>query len=191
MLDALDGLDVQLWAVAFYAGLRRSELIGLRGEDVDLATSVIRVRRGWDLVEGEVAPKSAQGRRNVPIAAVLRDYLETLELMSEVAVFGSPNWIARTNERARKRWQDSDLQVITLHEARHTYASTMIAAGINIKALSVLMGHTGIAITVDLYGHLLPGSEDEAAALQDAYLARAIGGTTVALTVAHTSEAPV
>lgn len=40
----------------------------------------------------------------------------------------------------------------------------------NVKALSTFMGHAKIAITLDLYGHLLPGSEDEAAGLLDAYL---------------------
>lgn len=59
LLDTLDPDDRPLWATAFYAGLRRGELIGLRWEDVDLATGVIHVRRGWDEVEGEIAPKRA------------------------------------------------------------------------------------------------------------------------------------
>jgi len=74
-LSALDPADRPFWATAFYTGLRRGELIGLRWEDVDLATGVIHVRRGWDAVEGEIAPKSRQGRRDVPVPAVLRDYL--------------------------------------------------------------------------------------------------------------------
>ena len=49
--------DRPLWATAFYAGLRRGELIGLRWKDVDLASGVLRVRRGWDAVEGEIAPQ--------------------------------------------------------------------------------------------------------------------------------------
>ena len=62
---------------------------------------------------------------------------------------------------------------ITLHEARHTFASLLIDAGVNAKALSTFMGHSSIAITIDRYGHLMPGSEGEAAALVDAYLERA------------------
>lgn len=46
----------------------------------------------------------------------------------------------------------------------------MIAAGINAKALSVFMGHSSIKVTLDLYGHLMPGTEAEAAALLDVYL---------------------
>jgi hypothetical protein len=49
----------------------------------------------------------------------------------------------------------------------------MIAAGVNAKALSTYMGHANISITLDRYGHLMPGSEDEAAELLDAYLERA------------------
>ena len=49
----------------------------------------------------------------------------------------------------------------------------MIAAGVNATALSTYMGHSNISITIDLYGHLMPGNEDEAAGLLDAYLERA------------------
>jgi integrase len=48
----------------------------------------------------------------------------------------------------------------------------MIAAGVNAKALSTYMGHSSITITFDRYGHLIPGNEEEAAELLDAYLDR-------------------
>ena len=60
-----------------------------------------------------------------------------------------------------------------LHEARHTFASLLIAACVNAKAITSYMGHASIQTTYDLYGKLMPGSESEAAALVDAYLARA------------------
>jgi hypothetical protein len=59
----------------------------------------------------------------------------------------------------------------------------MIAAGVNAKALSTSMGHANIGVTLNLYGHMFPRAEDEAAGLLDAYLVAA-----VAQTVAH-SEA--
>jgi integrase len=77
--------------------------------------------------------------------------------------------------RARRAWKDAGLESITLHEARHTFASLMIAAGVNAKALSTYVGHAGVAITYDRYGHLMPGNEAEAAGLLDAYLDRAAG----------------
>jgi len=46
----------------------------------------------------------------------------------------------------------------------------MIAAGVNFKALSEFMGHSSIQVTLDLYGHLMPGAGDEAAELLDNYL---------------------
>jgi integrase len=71
LLDALAGPDRVLWATATYAGLRRGELTALRFEDVDLAAGVIHVRRGWDQMEGEIATKSREGRRKVPVPAPL------------------------------------------------------------------------------------------------------------------------
>jgi integrase len=62
------------------------------------------------------------------------------------------------------------MESVTLHEARHTAASLMIAAGVNVKALSEFLGHASITITFDRYGHLLPGSLAESASLLDAYL---------------------
>jgi integrase len=181
LLAALPESDRPLWATAMYAGLRRGELMALRIEDVDLATGRIHVRRSWDVIEGEIAPKSAKGDRSVPVPAVLRDYLDehlmSLE-WSEGLVFGvsavTPFWPSPTRERADRAWERADLNPITLHECRHTFASLMIAAGVNAKALSTYMGHANISITLDRYGHLMPGNEEEAAALLDAFLARSV-----------------
>jgi integrase len=193
MMAALDSQDRPLWATAFFAGLRRSELIGLRWEDVDLAGGTIHVRRGWDMVEGEVAPKSLKGKRKIPMAAVLRDHLDEHRVQAggNGRVFASQAWVEKANNRARKVWEDAELPVLTLHVARHTYASMMIAAGVNAKALSTYMGHANIAVTFDLYGHLMPGAESEAVELFDTYLAREAGGSTVAPTVAHPAEVAV
>jgi integrase len=77
------------------------------------------------------------------------------------------SWAAQS--RADRAW--AKLTRLTLHEARHTFASLMIAAGVNAKALSTYMGHGSITITLDRYGHLMPGNEAEAAGLLDALLA--------------------
>ena len=63
-------------------------------------------------------------------------------------------------------------------ELRHTCASIFIAAGVNAKALATYLGHASIQITLDRYGHLMPGNEDEAVALVDAYLEWATGART-------------
>jgi integrase len=181
LLAALAERDRALWATAMYAGLRRGELLALRWEDVNLAAGVIRVERAWDAKEGIVAPKSRAAVRTVPIAAVLRDYLVEHKLRSGRRVglaFGTnyahPFTPSNVRKRANAAWQRAGLQPIGLHECRHTFASLMIAAGVNAKALSTYMGHSSVTITYDRYGHLLPGNGSEAAALLDGYLAREV-----------------
>jgi integrase len=177
LLNALSERDRPLWATAMYAGLRRGELMALRIEDIDLDRGVIYVRRGWDALEGEITPKSGR-ERTVPINRTLRGYLEEhLEGLgwSEGLVFGLNDHSTFNGtpllKRAGRAWEAANLQRITLHECRHTFASLMIAAGVNAKALSTYMGHATISVTLDRYGHLMPGNEDEAAEKLDEYLA--------------------
>ena len=176
--------DRAVWATAIYAGLRRGELMGLHRSDVDLATGVIRVERGWDDCEGEVAPKSRQGRRKVPIPAVLRDHLDAYlpDAPASGRIFVG---VRDAYDRGRAAAEDAGVEPPTLHECRHGYASLMIAAGVNVKALSTFMGHANIRTTLDQYGHLLPGAEDEAAGLLDAFLARQLGAATATPTATH------
>ena len=136
--------------------------------------------RSWDTKAGAIEPKSAAGTRNVPIPDVLRDNLVEHRMGqadAEGVVFpnghGRPFDPATVVQRATVAWAVTGLARIGLHECRHTFASLMIAAGVNAKALSTYMGHASITITIDRYGHLMPGNEDEAAALLDAYLERA------------------
>jgi integrase len=167
-----------LWATALYAGLRRGELMALRWKCVDLAGGLIQVRKGWDPQDGEIELKSRSGRRRVPITPALRDHLIDHRLLTgrdEGFVFGRDADRVFTStavsDRADAAWEDAKLLRITLHECRHTFASLMIAAGVNAKALSTFMGHANISITLDRYGHLMPGTEAEAAQLLDTYLA--------------------
>jgi integrase len=197
LVAALPLEDRALWSTAFYAGLRLGELQALRWEDVDLATGIIRVERSWDKKEGPIEPKSRAGRRSVPIPAALRDYLVEHKLRSawrDGLVFGrSPReafneWTALSS--ADRTWKKAKLTRITLHECRHTFASLMIAAGVNAKALSTYLGHSSVTITYDRYGHLMPGNEEAAAELLDAYLKRAQlvqAVPTVAPTVARSN----
>ena len=90
---------------------------------------------------------------------------------TETAAF-DPRLVARRAERA---WRAAGLTPIGFHPLRHTCASIFIAGGVNAKALSTFLGHASIAITLDRYGHLFPGSGDEAVALVDAYLERTTG----------------
>jgi len=115
----------------------------------------------------------------VPIAGVLRDVLVeqkmtgTGDLVLGRGQGDRPFNDTSIAQRAAKAWRRAGLDPITLHEARHTFASLMIAAGVNARALTSYMGHASVTTTYDRYGDLMPGNEDEAAALLDAYLERA------------------
>lgn len=181
LLAALAERDRPMWGAAMYAGLRRGELRGLRWSDVDLDENVIRVARSWDDVDGPIEPKSRAGLRTVPIAGVLRGLLVEHRLRrgghGDELVFGSgtdrPFEPSTVRRRALTAWKHAELAPIGLHECRHTFASLMIAAGCNAKALSTYLGHSSIQITFDRYGHLMPGNEAQAAGLLDAYLSAA------------------
>jgi len=73
-------------------------------------------------------------------------------------------------KRAPIVWKAAGLTPITFHECRHTFASLLIDAGANPKAIQTFMGHSKIQTTFDTYGHLMPGSHDEVRELMDAYL---------------------
>jgi integrase len=181
LFAVLESSDRAIWATAMYAGLRLGELLALDWGDVDLAGGMIRVTRSYDPRAGiTVLPKSRAGRRTVPIAAILRDELVEHRMRQgrDVGlVFGrsenQPFGTSTIYDRANRAWAESGLVPISLHECRHTFASLMIAAGVNAKALASFMGHSSVTITLDRYGHLMPGSEEEAAGLLDTYLDRA------------------
>jgi len=194
LLQALPEAERPLWATALYAGLRRGELMALRFEDLDFEKDLIRVERSYDpRSHGFVEPKSHSGRRTVPMAKVLRQYLAQVKLSSSgrtgliFSVDGEKIFDDRKVAlQAQACWQTHELEPVTLHECRHTFASLMIRAGVNVKALATYMAHASITITLDRYGHLLPGNESEAAELLDAYL----GVTDARLTQSDLNPAP-
>ena len=169
--------DKAIWATGLYAGLRRGELMALEWRNIDLDCALIHVTASWDIKAGRVEPKSRAGLRTVPIPAALRRHLVEHHLASpwsDGLLFGrSPTQAfdpSTIQARADRAWKAARQTRITLHEARHTYASLMIAAGVNPHTLATYMGHSSITVTLDRYGHLMPGNEARAAALLDAYL---------------------
>jgi integrase len=173
--------DRALWAVALYGGLRRGELLALRWRDVDLTTELIRVESSYDpKAHVFIDVKYEASFRRVPIAGPLR--LALLEHRVAFGAFdpdalvfgenGQPFDDEAVRNRARAIWEEAELVPVGLHEGRHTAASVMIAAGINAKAVSEFIGHSSISTTLDYYGHLLPGSINEATGLLDGFLGR-------------------
>jgi integrase len=190
LLAALPVQDRPAWSTALYAGLRYGELRALRWGAVDLAGGTIEVRESWDAKAGAIEPKTRTSRRRVPMPAALRELLldrrlEDPRATDRALVLGcgenDPFHAATLYRRADAAWKAAGHhERLRLHQARHTYASFMIAAGVNAKALAQFMGHSSINVTFDLYGHLMPGSEREAAGMLDAFLERASDQARVA-----------
>jgi integrase len=194
LIEALEPDEAVLWATALYSGLRLGELRALRAENVQLDRKRIKVVAGWDAFEGEIDPKTEKGKRNTVIigllGTLLREHLERTGRYGRDLVFGrradspfNPNTAynhARQAWKAAREREDEEgvipeherIRPIGLHEGRHTAVSHMLDANISIDKVSKFIGHSSITVTIDRYGHLLPGGEEEAAALLDEYHAR-------------------
>jgi integrase len=180
LIAALGPTDRAALGCAVYAGLRLGELLALDVAAVDLDAGWLHVHSNWDPGAKEFVPTKNRQARRVPIierlAVLLTDHLVLLDHPSDGLLFPStkradwPTDPAILRRRVRKRWAEGELSPLGFHEGRHTFASIAIAAGLNAKAISTYMGHSTITITLDRYGHLMPGSEDEARTLLDSYL---------------------
>lgn len=184
LLGALERKDDRaIMATAFFAGLRRGELMALRWDCVDLDVRTLTVHKDRGSYDPRTRtfgpPKSKAGARTFGIPELLVPYLAALD-GTEGLVFPSPKGGPFDDRalavRAKAAWTEAKLQPIGLHEARHTYASLMIAAGVNIKTISEWMGHSSVTITLDRYGHLLPGSAQVALGLLNDFLAKELAG---------------
>lgn len=115
-------------------------------------------------------PKSAAGRRSVSLPRVVADELEK-HLLSladhgvDDLVFPAPEGGFLHLENFRKRvWNPAvttaGLSPLRIHDMRHTCASLAIAAGADVKVLQRMLGHSSAALTLDRYGHLMPGQAE-------------------------------
>ena len=137
--------------------------------------------RSWDAVEGPIAGKTRAAHRTVPIVGALAPLLARHKLRTgrdgDALVFGAtaerPFEPSTVRRRALTAWNAAQLDPITLHEGRHTFASLMIAAGVNAKAICEAMGHASVTMTFDRYGHLMPDGRDQARERMDAFLGHA------------------
>ena len=159
--------------LAAYGGARAGELIALRRRHVDLLRRTITVVEQVQVVGGRFevqAPKSAAGRRAIPLPGVVVEALQ--QHLAEVAepgpdgvVFPSPEGgYLRLENFRRRSWEpavrQTGLAPLRFHDLRHTCASLAIAAGADVKVLQRMLGHASAALTLDRYGHLLPGQAE-------------------------------
>ncbi len=167
LLEASDGDIHDIIAVAAFTGMRQGEILALRWQDIDFRTGTVRVVRSFSPANGFSDLKSERSRRAVPLIPRLAETLkERYERMGrpdmDSLVFptqaGTPkdrhNSITREFEPALEA---AGIRRIRFHDLRHTYASLAIVTGADPKGLQCAMGHSSITVTMDTYGHLLPG----------------------------------
>ena len=167
LLDARPSGERAAWSTAFYAGLRIGEKRALRWRHVDFDAGLIRVEAGWDDAAGEQATKTTAGRRTVPLIGRLRADLARHKLASgrddDGLCFGTTATQAFTRStlpsRALAAWAKAGLNPLTPHEARHTCASYLAAAGLTPKEAQTAMGHADIRTTMNIYAKAVPGWE--------------------------------
>lgn len=171
------------WRLAASTGMRRGELLGLRWIDVDLDAARVAIRQALVMVGSQIRvspPKTKRSRRTIDLDARTVDavrgwrkvQLEECEAWGEAwqdlgLVFtredGSainPMGWSRTFERhAAAAW----LPAIRLHDLRHTHATLMLAAGVHPKVASERLGHHSVSFTLDVYAHVIPGMQSDAA----------------------------
>lgn len=184
LLAAANGRYVPVFELLLNTGLRRGEALALRWSDVDLEKHVLRVRGTLARVDGHLVvtePKTARSRRSIHLSAACESILKTAKKsQTEERLRAGSQWVQtgfvfttedgqprdpRNALRALKVAADrAGLPGVGLHTLRHSAASTMLSAGVPLKVVSEILGHSSIAITGDVYGHVAP---DVAAAAID------------------------
>ena len=172
--------------LALYTGMRRSELLGLRWKDADMVLSAVRVTQSMhQLMNQEIVftePKTARSKRSVALSPgavldlkehyeeqkALRDTLGK-PLTDDDLVFarfdGSPLPPSGVSHAFGRLCKNAGIDGIRFHDLRHTMATMMMKYGTNPKVVQERLGHSSIAITMDVYSHVVPGMQ-ELAALQ-------------------------
>jgi integrase len=183
--------------LALATGMRRGELLALRWQDVDLEAGQVQVTRSLEQTRKGLAfktPKSRRGRRKIslPIAAAgemrahrkaqqeRRLQLGRGKATIEDLVFPRPDESGpREPDTLTIEWLRATAAIgrrVNLHALRHTHASSLIAAGVDILTISRRLGHAKPSVTLDVYGHLYAGSDDRAVQAMEALFARVRNG---------------
>ncbi len=193
LLEAARGDRLEaLYVLAVHTGMREGELSGLKWDDVDLKSGVLRLRRalvreGGKTVLGDL--KTAKSRRSVQLtrAAVeaLRGHLECqMEEMERMGSLYQPGGLVFATESGtlinpsnlRTRYfkpllKRAGLPDISFHDLRHTCATLLLSQGTHPKLVQELLGHAAIAMTLDTYSHFLPSMGDQTVRAMEAALA--------------------
>lgn len=174
----------ELLLFALGTGLRLGECLCLKWSDVDLQSGVVnvtrsleRVKRGDVYYDVESLPKTLSSIRDVPLPEVIKDMLEDHEI-KEGLVFPNPVGNVRgkyifnktPNRHTHKICRQLGLPEITFHNLRHSYATRLFEANVQLKIVQNLLGHSDIETTSNIYIHLMPNTLDDAVKSLNIYL---------------------
>jgi len=195
-LEAAKGHQLEaLFTLWITTGMRQGETLALKWIDVDLSAGFVQVKQGRSrAIKGfvDANPKTKRGRRKIvltPLAVeALREHRKRqLEERMKVAdmwhdggyVFTTPLGTPLDASGARKTYfkliKQAGLPRIRPHDLRHSAATLLLVQGVPIKVVSEVLGHASVAITMDLYSHVLPDMQRDAAAAMESLLRRQNG----------------
>lgn len=169
------------FAVMLRTGMRNGEMRGLKYIDMDKKKNVIHVRRTLKYIEGmgytEDTPKTRTSTRDIPLTAATIQLLDNQRKQWGFKVekidrylFCNENGDPLSRERVqaeidriikRIRAAGYEFERITPHVFRHTFATRAIEAGMQPQVLKTILGHSSLAMTMDLYSHVLPETRTE------------------------------
>lgn len=167
--------------LALATGLRRGELVGLRGSDLDLDAGTLTVSRGIVKVgktEREAPPKTEAGARTISLPADLVADLKAARIGAAEPVLKT-SWGNRPSLAYMSELVGSALSAIgcgegyCLHSTRHAHATHLLKAQMPIKAVSKRLGHADVTVTMRTYAKVLAGDDADCAAA----MARVMGAT--------------
>jgi integrase len=172
------------------SGLRPSEAIALRWEDLDLANSRLHVQRKATKDGGQwvyESPKTKKSRRVVDLPTHATLQLARLPRIADL-IFPNVNGDPIDTRSVMHRHYLPALRAIgvekslRLYDLRHTHATLLLLEGIHPKVVSERLGHSSIQITLDTYSHVLPSMQrDTAEKLNEMLFERLDGGQQLAV----------
>ncbi len=145
--------------LCLYCGLRKEEALGLKWTDIK--GGKLTVNRAKTFLTNQPDPveelKTGAANRPVPIPEPLRQILLDTPHVSQYIVTGA-NGNDITRSGFTRLWNSHVVEVvpfhITAHMLRHTYATSLYRAGVDLRTAQKLLGHSSIQMTADIYTHL-------------------------------------
>jgi integrase len=182
-LAAESGQHRALVLTLAYTGIRWGEAIGLRVRDVQFLRRRLSVHENAVQigVQHAVGPTKGGDARSVPVPAFVLDELsvQCKDKALDDLVFAAPDGDYLPRPKSSNGWftravREAKVQKITPHDLRHSCASIAISSGVNVLALSRMLGHKSAKITLDTYADLFDTDLDAVAAVLDLKCAQSV-----------------